>query len=318
MCKTLVSTIGLSPEEWLRYRKQGIGGSDAGAVCGLNPYRSPIQVFLDKTSEEPEGVIGTAVQPDKEAMRVGRDLEDYVARRFMEASGLKVRRRNAILYHEDYPFMLANIDRMVVGERAGLECKTASPYLADKWKDGTVPEHYLLQCHHYMAVTGASAWYLAVLLMGKEFRYVRIERDEELISYLQKIEQNFWEGYVQKKVMPEPDGSKAADEIIKRYFTSSVVDNPIFLKEEFTEKLKRREELLGLMEKLSREQAKIEQEVKVYMKEHEAASNEDYVVTWKSYQTSKLDTKRLKQEAPEIYERYLHTSTGRRFSVRTA
>ena len=71
--------------------------------------------------------------------------------------------------------MLANVDRMIVGEKAGLECKTASPYSADKWKEDSVPEHYVIQCHHYMTVTGASAWYLAVLILGKEFKYVRID-----------------------------------------------------------------------------------------------------------------------------------------------
>ena len=111
MCKTLISTLGLSHEEWLRYRKQEIGGSDAGAVCGLNPYISLIQVFLDKTSKE---LSQEAQQDNQEAMPVGRDLEEYVARRFTEASGRRVRRKNAILFHEDYPFMLANVDRRIV------------------------------------------------------------------------------------------------------------------------------------------------------------------------------------------------------------
>lgn len=241
MCKTLVSTVGLSHEDWLRYRRRGIGGSDAGAVCGLNPYVSSIRVFLDKTSEDTEDF-------DNEAMRVGRDLEEYVARRFTEASGLKVRRKNAILYHEDYPFMLADVDRMIVGENAGLECKTASPYSADKWKDGEAPAHYLIQCHHYMAVTGADAWYLAVLIMGVEFRYIRVERDEEIIAYLRQIESDFWNKNVQAGVMPDPDGSKVADEVIRQYFSSAVPHTSIRLKDEFTERLKRREEVLRLIE----------------------------------------------------------------------
>lgn len=140
--KKLVSTVGMDEKIWLAYRKKGIGGSDAGAVCGLNPYRSAMAVYLDKTTEETE-------QIDNEAMRQGRAFEDYVARRFMEASGKKVRRASAIFYNEQYPFMLADVDRMVVGENAGLECKTASPYMADYWKNGQIPIHYELQCHHY-------------------------------------------------------------------------------------------------------------------------------------------------------------------------
>ena len=123
--KKLVSTLNLDKTEWLRYRKQGIGGSDAGAVCGLNPYRTAMQVYQDKITEETEEI-------DNEAMRQGREFEDYVAKRFMEATGKKVRRANAMFYDEKHPFMLADVDRMVVGENAGLECKTASPYMADK------------------------------------------------------------------------------------------------------------------------------------------------------------------------------------------
>ncbi len=311
MYKILTSTTNLPHDEWLRYRKQGLGGSDAGAVCGMNPYVSPIKVFFEKTSED----IGNT---DNEAMRIGRDLEEYVARRFTEETGLKVRKRNAILYDTEYPFMLANVDRMIVGENAGLECKTASPYLADKWKENEAPVHYVIQCHHYMAVTGAEAWYLAVLIMGREFKYIRIERDEEIINHLRMIETEFWNENVLKNVMPSPDGSMIADEVIKKYFSNAVPNTSIQLKEEFTEKLKRREELLQIIDKLSKEQAQIEQEVKVYMSENELAQNENYVVSWKNYMSSKFDTAKLKQEAPEIYQKYLQSKSIRRFSVKAA
>ena len=116
-----ISTTDLTHEEWLRLRKAGIGGSDAGAICGLNPYASPMSVYYEKTSLEAEDF-------DNESMRQGRDLEDYVARRFMEETGLKVRRSNVMYQSETYPFMLANVDRLISGENMGLECKTASAY----------------------------------------------------------------------------------------------------------------------------------------------------------------------------------------------
>ena len=199
--KKLVSTLNLDTEDWLKYRKRGIGGSDAGAVCGLNPYRSAMAVYLDKTTEEVE-------KADSEAMRQGREFEDYVARRFMEATGKKVRRANAMFYHEKYPFMIADVDRLIVGEKAGLECKTASPFMADKWKDGQVPMSYQLQCHHYMAVLGMERWYIAVLIYGREFKFCRIERDEELINNLIEIEKDFWENHVQKGIMPSLQGDR--------------------------------------------------------------------------------------------------------------
>ena len=119
--------------------KKGIGGSDAGAVCGLNPYRTAIQVYQDKISEEIEEI-------DNEAMRQGREFEDYVAKDLWKQQGRKVRRANAIFYHEKYPFMLADVDRMVVGENAGLECKTASPYMTESGRMAKIPFSYQIQC----------------------------------------------------------------------------------------------------------------------------------------------------------------------------
>ena len=307
--KRLVSTLHLEKSEWLAYRKRGIGGSDAGAVCGLNPYRTAIQVYYDKTTTEIQ-------QTDNEAMRQGRDLEDYVARRFMEATGKKVRRANAMYYHEDHPFMLADVDRMIVGENAGLECKTASPYMEDKWKDGNVPVHYLIQCHHYMAVCGADAWYIAALILGRGFVYYRIDRDEELISSLIQIETDFWKEHVLKKVLPAPDGSETADKAIAEYFRqSSAVSIPL---NGFDKKLERRQELLEVMKRMETEKRRIDQELKLYLGEAEMAENEHFRVSWKSVESSRLDEKRLKEEEPEVYEKYKKAVTSRRFTVKAA
>ena len=185
MCKIYAKTKDISREEWLKLRKNGIGGSDAGAVCGLNPYRSAMDIFIDKTTDDISDY-------DNEAMKQGRDLEDYVAQRFCEATGLKVRKSNAMYVHKEHPFMLADVDRLIIGENAGLECKTASPYSADKWNDGQIPAHYLAQCYHYMVVLDMDAWYIAVLIYGKEFKYIRLERDEEIITNLIHIEDEFW------------------------------------------------------------------------------------------------------------------------------
>lgn len=307
--KKLVSTLNLDKREWLKYRKSGIGGSDAGAVCGLNPYRTAMQVYQDKVSEEIE-------EMDNEAMRQGREFEDYVAKRFMEATGKKVRRANAMFYNEENPFMLADVDRMVVGENAGLECKTASPYMADKWKDGNIPLSYQIQCYHYMAVCNADAWYLAVVIYGREFKYYKIERDEAVIADLIQIEKTFWEKHVMKQQIPDPDGSKLADSVIAEYYKNSIADTiPLT---GFNEKLERRQELSELIGRMDMEKKKIEQELKLYLGENERAENEQFMVSWKSVQSNRLDEKRLKEEEPEIYEKYKKSVSSRRFTVKAA
>ena len=307
--KKLVSTLNLDKRSWLRYRKRGIGGSDAGAVCGLNPYRTAIQVYYDKTSDEIEEI-------DNEAMRQGREFEDYVAGRFCEASGKKVRRANAMYYDEKNPFMLADVDRMVVGENAGLECKTASPYMAEKWEDGKIPLSYQIQCHHYMSVCNTDAWYIAVLIYGKEFKYYRIERDEQVIADLIRIEKEFWREHVMKRVMPDPDGSKTADAAIaERFKISRDLTIPL---SGFDARLKRREELLSVMGHMEAEKRQIDQELKLYLGDAEMAENEHYRVSWKNVSRSSLDERRLKEEQPEVYEKYRRVTTSRRFTVKAA
>lgn len=304
------STAGLDREAWLRMRKTGIGGSDAGALCGLNPYASPMSVYIDKTSD-------AISDEDNEAMRQGRDLEDYVARRFMEETGFKVHRSNIMYRSKENPFMLADVDRLINGQDAGLECKTASAYHADKWKDGEIPAHYLIQCHHYMAVTGKKAWYIAVVILGQSFRFAQIQRDESIIDNLTAIEERFWKENVVPGIMPEPDGSKACDAVLEQYFKISRKGSTIPLIG-FDEKLKRRSELGELIGRLEQEQKQIDQEIKLYMKDNETAVSDRYHVTWSRVESARLDARRIKAERPEVYQDFLNVTASRRFTVKAA
>lgn len=310
MCKILAKTKGMPREEWLRLRRKGIGGSDAGAVCGVNPYANALSVYREKTGDG-DG------DSENESMRQGRDLEEYVARRFTEETGLKARRSNAMYQSVEHPFMIGDVDRLIVGEDAGLECKTVSPYNADKWKDGQVPLHYVLQCLHYMVVTGRKSWYIAGLIFGREFVYRKIRYDPVLAEQLIGIEKDFWENNVRKGKMPPPDGSKVYDDILQKYFKAAKKDQAIELVG-FDEKLLQREKLAAQIKELSAEQKKIEQEIKLFMRDSESAASEKYKVFWSNVNSMRLDTKKLKDEHPEIYAKYARPSASRRFEVRAA
>lgn len=182
----------LNRTDWLEQRKRGIGGSDAAAAVGLSPYKTPHQLYLEKRGEvEPEDIS------DKEAVIWGNNLEDVVAQEFARRTGRKVARVNSMLVHPDYPFMLASIDRRVVGERTGLEVKTAGQWAASSEQWGPsgsdeVPPQYLVQAQHYLSVSGYDRWDLAVLIGGQDFRIYTIMRDEALISKLVELEAAFW------------------------------------------------------------------------------------------------------------------------------
>ncbi len=305
-----ISTEKMEREEWLALRKTGIGGSDAGTVCGINPYSSAMKLFYDKTGKEVE-------EQENEAMRQGHDLENYVVQRFTEATGLKVRRSNYMYRNTEYPFMIADVDRLVVGEDAGLECKTASAYQADKWKDGDIPLHYMLQCYHYMAVTGKRTWYIAAVILGKEFVYHRLEWDNELIESLIHAEKRFWEDYIIPRKMPNPYGSKICNEILNQYFHSAK-DKSVVKLVGFDEKLDRRAEIIKQVDSLQQELTYIEQEIKLFMQENERAFSEKYRISWVNVKSIRLDTKLLKQEKPEIYKEYAKPSSSRKFQIRVA
>lgn len=312
--RRLISTVNLSKEEWLRVRKTGLTGTDAACICGLNPYKSAFAVYQDKISTEIE-------EFDNEAMRQGRDMEEYVAKRFEEETGMKVRRANAVFQSDEHPILLADFDRFIVGlqdgKKAGLECKTVSPYSSEKWKDGAIPIYYQIQVQHYLAVSGYDCWYVAALIFGQEFIIRKIERDEELIRALIVIEERFWNENVAKRVMPDPDGSKnCTEQIAKQYFKSDK-EKSIELTG-VDDDLKRREELVGLIDKLEKEKAAIEQKVQLQMEDAAYGISSEYRVSWVTTESKRLDTKKLKEEQPDMYNQYSNISSCRRFTVKHA
>lgn len=308
--RRLISTVGLAKKDWLAYRKMGITGTDAGAIAGMNPYVSAFQVYQDKLTDEVE-------ETDNESMRQGRDMEEYVATRFTEVTGLKVRRANAIYQNDEHPFMLADFDRLIVGQKAGLECKTVSPYSADKWSDGKIPLHYQMQVQHYLAVSGFDCWYVAALIFGKDFIIRKIDRDEELISYLIQVEKKFWHGNVMAHVLPDPDGTKECSEQIDKLYYKSDAQKTVQLTG-CNQLLERRKELTELMDKLDKEKNEIDQKIKLELQDAAYGFTEDYRVSWVSFEKKQFDSKKLKEENPEIYDKYVTKVSNRRFTVNAA
>ena len=305
----LAKTLDMPREQWLELRKKGIGGSDSAAIVGLDRYRSPFDVYADKLGLKQE-------QEDNEAMRQGRDLEQYVAERFMEATGKKVRRRNAMLQHPEYPFMIADIDRWVVGENAGLECKTTPVLNKAKFSQGEFPPRYYVQCMHYMAVTGADRWYLAVLVLNKSFHVFTIERDEAEIQALIVAEKDFWENHVLKQIPPAPDGTESTSELIKQLFPEAREREEIALYGH-EDKIQQYLELDAQVKELTQKRDALKQELQLAMSDAEIGRAQGYVIEWKNQVRQTLDTQRLKKEQAEIYEKYLKPAqTVRIFKIK--
>ncbi|MFA9439959.1 YqaJ viral recombinase family protein [Uliginosibacterium sp. sgz301328] len=315
----LVPTVDLPREDWLEVRKRGIGGSDAAASVGLNPYKSPLELWLEKTGRDAQL---PKIDPHDETDPTywGHVLEPFVAAHYTKRTGRRVRKLNAVLQHPDpdLPWMLANIDREVMScpDVQILECKTAGIQGAKLWRDG-VPEYVQLQVQHQLAVTGKQAADVAVLIGGQELEIHRIERDELLIHRLITLEREFWR-YVETDTPPPADGSDSSELALRCLFpqdSGAVQDfrQDRDLSAAFADLISVRE-TLAEQERL---EAQLKQRIQQAMGEATTALFETGRVTWRrSKDSAALDTNRLLAEHPELAQAYATTKAGsRRFLI---
>ena len=317
----LVSTKGMSREDWLKVRTQGIGSSDAATAVGLNPYQSSLELWMIKTGRDQD-----LPKPDPDDMSSpmywGNVLEPIVAEHYSRKTGNKVRRVNAVLQHPDPDkrWMLANLDYTVVGndDVQILECKTAGEFGARLWQDG-VPEYYQCQVQHQLAVTGKQTADVSVLRCGQDMQVFRIDRDEEVISRLIELERQFWH-YVETDTPPPADGSDSAGRALQALYpkdAGTVMDlsEDLSLCGDF-------DELVDIREKLSRleqRESSLKQRIQETMGDASKAVFPSGEVSWRRSQDSTvLDSKKLLQEHPELLNEYSTTRAGsRRFLIRT-
>lgn len=301
-----IPTSNMSKEEWTKLRSSTIGGSDAAAILGLNPHKSPYALWAEKTGKVvPEDISG------KEAVRLGTDLEDYVARRFMEATGKKVRRENYTVFRYDMPYAHANYDRLVIGERAGLEIKTTNALNLTKFKNGEFPATYYCQCVHYLMVSGLDRWYLAVLVLGIGFYVFTIERDENEIAALKMAEENFWD-MVQKDLPPEIDGMDSTIDAVNAVFPVSEPGTEIDLTGCAAD-LAILDECGQQIKALEAKKAAAQARIMEAMGTAERGGYAGYSVSWKSGKRQTFDRERWEKDHGNIPEEYLKTSKSRTF-----
>lgn len=298
----------ITHDEWLSLRKTGIGGSDAGAILGLNKFSSPFLVYCEKLGLTP-------AKEENEAMKQGKDLEEYVAKRFCEKENKTVKKYNYLIRSKKYYFALADIDRMIVGEDAILECKTTSSLDSIDFENGEIPPYWYCQTQHYLAVTGCDVCYLAVIVLGKAYYCFKIERNEEDINALMEIERKFWEENVLAKVEPTPDGSKSAAEVISGLYAQSNEETPELDLTIYTNELSEYHLLEQEIAERTARRDQIKQELQLYLKDATRGVGENVKISWKSFEKRILDGTRLKAEMPDIYDKYSKITVQRPFRI---
>ena len=312
MSFTVIANTETMPyQDWLDYRKQGIGGSDAAVVCGISRYKSPVELWLEKTGQMPDQEAG-------EAAYWGTQLEGLVRVEFTKRTGIEVEHRMELLRSDEHPFMQANLDGTCLHPDLGpciFEAKTASAFKAGEWED-SIPDEYFLQVQHYMAVTGYQGTYIAALIGGNTFRWKFIPRDEEVIALLVQLEADFWQ-HVQSETPPPLDGSSASARFLAERFPSSVLRSTVALPENAAALVQQYDEASQQIKALTERKQEAENLLKEMLGDHETGTAGDHLVTWKNVVQERLDTKTLKAEHPALYKKYANQTSSRRFTIKS-
>ena len=292
--------------EWLELRRGYIGGSDAGAVAGFNPWVGPYGVWLEKT--------GKAMGEDKSTIttEVGSYLEQFVADKFTEETGKKVQRVNFILTNTEYPWACADIDRRIVGEDAILECKTTNSFDNMKLiRGGEYPMTWYCQMMHYMAVTGAKKAYLAVLVASRDFQIFELERDEVEIDGLMKLEEEFWQNVMNET----PPAANAADADAVSEFgnqAATISDTPLDLTPE-TKLLQDYADASDELDVAEKRVKELKTQICAAMGDYETGVASGFRVSWTPQTRRTFDTKKFGAVTKMDLTPYYKESTSRVF-----
>lgn len=306
-----ISTVDMTREEWLATRSSlGIGGSDVAAVLGLSKFKSRYQVWLDKTGQLTEEL------PENDAMKAGRKLEPVIADWYEEFTGKKVVKDNKIRIHQDHPFLIANIDRLIMpqnGEGRGiLEIKTTNGFYFRRWEDA-VPLEYYYQLQHYLNVCDSFWGEFAILVDGRHLNIVPIERDQATIDAMTELLTRFWNENVLCQIPPEPLNVEEVDAIYKAAQPGMALEADSKTEDAYHKLLSLKSDI----KLLEAEAESYELAIKQYMGEAEfLMSSGNPLATWKSVTSNRFDTTEFKKYHPDLYDKYINTTNSRRFTLK--
>ena len=305
-------TVEFSNKDVTLNRNEFLGGSDIAAVMGMSRWKTPLKLWAEKTGKLPLPDLS-----DVEAVELGTDLEEFVAKKLTQKTGKAVRRSPKYYQHPDYPYMVAHVDRLVTGTDELLECKTASFFKKDEWENDDIPQEYILQVMWYLGITGRKIGHIAVLIGGQSFKYKQIEFDSELFETMVEAAKEFWQHVkddTPPAVMPDDDEtlkdlySEHTEVMIELYPENEETTQAV---QTFEDKVAYLQEVKGHIKNLQDEQKEIETAIKDIIKDNLGIKTPKYVVSWKSQSKTNFDTKLFKELHSDLYEEFSSTTSYR-------
>ena len=306
MARKIADTKKMTHDEWVALRKSSIGGSDAAICVNMNPYSDLLTLYADKKSLSSE-------KDTSEAMRLGTDLEQYVAERFMEKTGKKVRNDFFMYADDDYDYITA-----IVGENAGLECKTMGSFHGYNFENGDIPSHYFCQVQHYCMVMGFDMVYLAILVLQRGLYVIEVKRDDEFIKSLREAETGFWTNYIMQNKMPDPDGSDSSLDTLRQIYPKGYKDMEIVIPG-LDRMITDYKSIKEIADDYGKQAERIKAQICARLGKAEVGVGLQYGCSWKTQsKTSGYDMKRLQKDYPNInIDKYKKVSEYRVFRTRT-
>lgn len=320
-CEVL-STVSQEEDEaqWVANRSKGIGGSDIGTICGVNPYSTARLLYFKKTGQFEDSAVMGFSEESKERMSWGHKLEPIVADEYMKRTGNKIVICPATLRHRDYPWALANVDRVIVddeGKPTGiLEVKTANARLLKDWEEGDVPMSYIYQLNWYLWITDLQYGAFAALIGGNKFVMIEVYRNDELLKDMITAGDTFWNHNVKNLIEPDVSGSKADGEFIKELFGDVERNQEITLDDEDNDLANFIVDTKKQIKDLEKQANEATHKLQLKMKNNEFGYTTDHVIKWTFVKQTRVDTDKLKTEFPEVYSKCLKRSGYRRFTVK--
>lgn len=314
--------IATNREKWLSLRKEGIGGSDAGAILGVCPWKTAFELWLEKTKQaEPADEEKADVQElaeessvtESEVMYWGNRLEALVAEEFEKRSGKKVHKVGMVRSNE-YPFMFADVDRKVDGENAILECKTTASWNREKWDEDKIPDSYYCQVQHYMAVGGYDRCYVVCLIGGNKFVMKTVERNQEDIDYLIKAEQEFWEKYVVTKKLPPADNNPDYKKAFAQQYPGGQKEE-IEMPDDVEKLCIERLHLMETISPLEKKKEEIENKIRELMGNNEIACGKHFRISFRTKSYQRVNMEAFQKADKELYEKCLVPVISRRLFI---